>query len=47
MCDWIEEDGIDRNLDEGVEVVEMKDFVLREEWMASSNVVSETVDSME
>ena len=47
MCDWIEEGGMDRNLDEGVEMMEMKGFALREEWMASSIIVSETVKSME
>lgn len=37
---------MDRNLDEGVEMVEMKGFALREEWMACSIIVNETVKSM-
>ena len=47
MCDWTGEGGIDRNLDEGVEMVEMKGFVLREEWMVSCIVVSEVIALVE
>lgn len=46
MCNWIEEGRMDRNLDEGVEMVEMKGFALSEEWMACSIIVNETVKSM-
>ena len=38
---------MDRNLDEGVEMVEMKVFALRGDWMVSSIVMSETVESVE
>lgn len=47
MCDWIEEGGMDRNLDEGVEMVVMKGFVLRGEWMVSSIIVSEVIGLVE
>lgn len=47
MCDWIEEGGIDRKLDEGVEMMEMRGFALREEWMACSIVVSEVIGLVE
>ena len=47
VCDWIGEDKVDENLNEGDEVVVMKGFVLREEWMASGIIVSQIVESME
>ncbi len=47
MCDWIEEGGMDRKLDEGVEMMEMRGFVLREEWMVSSIIVSEVIGLVE
>ncbi len=46
-CGWIGKDGIDKNLDEGVDMVVMKGFVLREEWMASGIIMSTMIDLME
>ena len=41
MCDWIEEGGMDRNLEE------MRGFALREEWMVSSIIMSEVIGLVE
>mgnify|MGYP006932811055 FL=1 len=38
---------MDRNLDEGVEMMEMRGFVLRGEWMVSSIIVSEVIGLVE